>query len=334
MRGMLVGIIFSTVLCSGIFAVAPAVHALTLIPPSVELNVTPGQKIETEVKLFNETQEAVQLYTEAVNFTADGETGNPSYDFGGTVTDLSSWFQIEKGPIALTPGQRLAVPITLNIPADAEPGGHYAALFFSNTPPQEQGAGQIAIGMKLGTLFLVRVEGTIVEQGSLEEFFLEAGKSTLSRLPAHFFLRFQNTGNIHLRPAGTVNIINMFGKKAGSIDVNPGKGATLPKTIRQYEAAWEKERVQETTGNIWTRFWKEFSNEKNNFALGKYTANLSIIYGLSSDQHASAQVSFWVIPWRVLSVGLAALVILLILVVVLLKRYNAWIIKRAHEKKS
>jgi hypothetical protein len=45
----------------------------------------------------------------------------------------------------------------------------------------------------------------------------------------------------------------------------------------------------------------------------------------------SSTVSFWVIPWRILSVWAVVAVLVIILVIVLIKKYNAWIIKKAQK---
>lgn len=301
-------------------------QALTLIPPSFELQVDPGQSTELEVKLFNETQKAAQLYTEVANFTASGETGQPAFDFDNP-SDLKSWFEVETGPFMLNPGERKEINIKINVPQDAEAGGHYAALFFSTKPPELKETGKIAIGTKIGTLFLLKVNGDVVEAGKIKEFTTD--KNVYNRLPTDLALRFENTGSIHLRPQGTITITNIFNSVKTKIAVNSGKGATLPKQIRKYDMIWEKGIVSEVNGNVIADFFTELGNEYNNFTFGKYTANLTITYGANNDLQDTATVSFWVLPWRILTLVLIILVVLVVLFIILIKRYNAWIIKRA-----
>lgn len=317
----------------GFFCLAQEAQAITLIPPSYEFQTAPGQTVETTVKLFNETTESIILYPETRNFTAAGESGVPTFDFEAPIEGLSSWLQLEGGSFILEPAQRVELDVTIKIPQDAEPGGHYAALFFSTSPPKTEDEGQISIGSKIGTLFLVRVEGEVVEQGLINEYFLGEHQSMLNRLPAEFYIRFQNSGNVHLRPTGTVTVTNLFGKETASIDVNEAKGATLPDTIRKYEAIWEKSQVKETTGNIWSNFWKEYSNEWNNFAFGRYKAMVDLTFGTDSKQTTTGELSFWVLPWRVIVIFALILVAIVFLLIFLIKRYNAWLIKKTQTKK-
>ncbi|MFA6272529.1 MAG: hypothetical protein WC693_05520 [Patescibacteria group bacterium] len=324
-------LILGALLIVGGFFVIPEVQALTLIPPSFETSVDPGVTTETTVKLYNETQDTLNLYPEVVSFTAEGETGNPTFDFNAPIEGVASWFTLPEGPITLTAGERKVIDIKITPPLDAEPGGHYATVFFGTSSPNLEDPGSLALSTKLGSLFLLRVFGDIKESGNISEFGLSGDKNTLSRLPVTFFTRFQNEGNIHLRPSGTIKITNMLGGDTANLEFNPKKSCTLPDTIRKYETIWEKDQIQETTGNFWNKFWTEFSNEKNNFALGRYKATISLDAGnLVQD---TATVTFWIMPWRVISVALVVLALIVVLLIFLIKKYNRWIINKARKRK-
>ena len=109
----------------------PSARAITLIPPTLELGLTPGQPLKTVVKLFNETSGTIELYTEVRSFSAKGETGQPSFNFNTESIGLSTWVDMETGPIILAPGERYEVPVIITPPTDADPGGHYAAICFT-----------------------------------------------------------------------------------------------------------------------------------------------------------------------------------------------------------
>lgn len=310
------------------FFLAPQVSAITLIPPSMELGLTPGQPLNTVIKLFNETTDTIELYVEARNFSAKGETGQPTFDFNAEQIGFSTWIELEEDLIILEPGERYEVPITINPPQDADPGGHYAAVFFSTAPPE---SGQVRVASKIGTLILASVEGEIAQAGNISEFIIKSGESVFNRLPVEFLARFQNTGNVHLKPTGNVVITNLFGNTSDTLDFNAGMGATLPKTTRKYETKWEKGVVNGEQGNFWSNFWREYGNERENFALGKYTAQLNITAGTNEAVKDSATVSFWVIPWRVLLVWAVVIVLVLLVIILGIKKYNKWIIKKSQK---
>ncbi len=312
-----------------IFFVTPTAKAITLIPPQIEVGLKPGTEYNTVIKLFNETEKTISLYTEARSFTAKGETGQPEFDFDSEPSGISTWMNVEEGPIVLAPGERYQVPLVISPPQNADPGGHYAAVFFSSSPPE---TGQVTISTKVGTLVLARVDGEIVEQGSIVGFDTSDGKSSFNRPPVEMFARFQNSGNVHLRPAGTVEVKNMFGKVSDSIEFNASRGATLPDTTRKYDIVWEKAQVGDTTGNAWSSFWKEYSNEWDNFALGKYTATLSVTAGSTDSVTDTASISFWIFPWRVLVIWGLIVIAGIFLLIVAFKKYNAWIVRKSKSK--
>ncbi|MFH0804730.1 MAG: hypothetical protein V1916_00880 [Patescibacteria group bacterium] len=328
-RAVYIKTIFAVLLAAGFWfgvAASPA-QAITLIPPSLELGLTPGQPLKTMVKLFNESLSQVTLYTEARNFTAKGDTGQPNFDFVGTEQiGLSSWVQMEKGPIVLEAGQRYEVPVTITPPANADPGGHYAAIFFSTSPPEE---GQVRVASKVGTLILASVEGLVAERGSIAEFTATGAKQWYSRLPVELSVHFRNEGNVHLKPGGTVTVKNIFGRTSATLEFNASKGATLRETTRRYGLLWERGAVDATSGNAWSDFWREYGNERRNFAIGKYTLTLNLVAGTDSSVQDTAALSVWVFPWHICLIWLVAAALAVWLVMFLVKRYNRWIITKA-----
>lgn len=305
-------------------------RAVTIIPPSLEFSVQPGETIETKVKLFNETADTLTQYSSVANFQAKDETGTPAFADENDLTDLASWITIDAGPFALVSGDRLEIPVTISVPANAEPGGHYAGIFFSNQAPDVTGqGGQIGIAAKVGSLILVRVAGDISERASIAEFGSDGGETMYNRLPVDFVLRMQNQGNVHVRPTGTVTVRNIIGGTTRELTVNPTLGAVLPASTRRFDMTWERSAVDEKTS-----FFKEFANEWQNFALGPYTANLAITYGLANDKTATATYSFWVLPWRVLLTTIVLIVLLIWGISWLVGRYNVWIVKKASVAKT
>lgn len=321
--------IFAILFSLGV-AFSPTASALTVSPYLAELSLTPGVATKAEIKLFNETEKTLTIYPEIVSWAAQDETGTPAFDLEAEVVGFPTWVKLPDGPFLLDPLETTVIPITITTPEDAPPGGHYAAVFFSENPPETTGASQVAIGYKVTTLYLARVAGDVLAQGSIRS--LTTSHTTYNRLPVDFFIRFENTGNIHLRPTGTITVTNMFGKTTGEIDVNVTKGATLPEQIRQYTATWERHVADSEGAGGWTGFWTEFGNEWNNLALGKYTATTN----LSSETEEgflthSAETAFWVFPWRVIIVVVVGALAILFLLFCLMHQYNKWIIKKAHE---
>lgn len=313
---------------SGICFTARPAEALTLVPPSIEFSAQPGQTIDQgKIKLFNEEQDPISVFTSISNFTAKDEAGNPNFDFEETLTDLADWIDVGGGPFTLQPGDKIEIPFSIKVPADAEPGGHYASIFFGTDPSiKPEDGGQVSIRSLLGSLIILRVAGDVREQAAVASFE-PAGKTTLSHLPVTLDLRLQNQGNVHFRPQGKIVIKNLFGGESTQITLNEANGAVLPDSIRKFSTTWFKHDQIDEGGNFFT----QLASEWRNFALGPYTATATISYG-QSNITLTANTKFTVIPWRVLTVGALIIALVIFFLVFGIRRYNRAIINRAQHK--
>ncbi|MEK7570086.1 MAG: hypothetical protein AAB515_01410 [Patescibacteria group bacterium] len=330
-------------LTSGILAIALGIaglltgtnpaQALTISPPSIEFTVQPGNQAEFVVKLYNEGDTKQELFVDATTFSSGPDEGLPVYDFGTPKEDIATWITLDPAPVVLEPQGRKEITITVDVPADAAPGGHYGIVAFSSKLPAATGANQpqLAITQGIGTLLLVRIEGEVIESAALTAFSTVA---RTNRLPVTFNTVYQNTGNIHLKPSGEITITGMSKKVVGTIAVNPTKRSTLPKTSRSYDAVWEKGVVTATASNAWGKFWEEYSNERANFGFGKYTATLALTAGQTGGVVTNATTTFIVFPWHVLLVWGLGFIIVLVVLIVLIKRYNKWVVAKSQAGKN
>jgi|SRR3989344_549862 len=311
------------------FSFVSSADALTLSPPRFELEGDKGSVIQGTVKLFNEGQSEKTFYVTYENFEAKGETGTPSFVPG--TTDLATWITTEPN-IIIKPGEEKLVKFAINIPNDAEAGGHFAAIFWSTTPPPKEST-QLSIGAKIGTLVLLRVRGNITEEGGVLEFGATNHKKYYNSLPIEFYYRFQNAGNDRVKPAGIVKIKNMFGFTANKLSGNPQEGNILPHSIRRIMTVWGDDTGDfyypiEEGDNLAVKYWKGMKREWHNFAFGRYKAILDIIYG-STNKETKSSFVVWVFPWRLTTTILIFLIIIFWFGRHEIRKYNEYIISRA-----
>lgn len=320
MRFRTASLLVLSVILAGVFGTRSA-EALTLVPPSLEYSGVKGQTYESKVKLLNNENRTLVLTPSTANFGAKDETGEPDFKFDAPSADLSAWIQIDKAQLTLEPGETKEVPFTIAVPADAEPGGHYAGIFFASGG-SASGGGQIGVQSKLGTLVILTVDGAIREQAAISSVKLD-GSSNLSRPPVNLNVRIKNSGNVHVKPKGKVTILNMFGGEVETITLPQDKNV-LPGQTRLFEVAWAKNSTETKKGN----FFQEIGAEFSNFALGTYTANVEATYG-QSDKTMIGKVQFMIIPWRALLVITLGLLLIIIVFTVGLKSYNQMVIRKA-----
>lgn len=322
-------ILFAVILIGASFFVHEKARALTLVPPSLEYVAKPGETVDGILKLINEEAETRTLYLSTANFTAKGETGVPNFLFDEVNTDLASWITVSAQEVTLESQRTQQVPFTITVPQTAEPGGYYAGIFFGTQPPTGAGTGQIGIGSKIGTLIILRVEGDVFESATIEEFGFDVSRTTFNRLPLNFIVRVRNSGNVHVRPTGTLTVRNMLGGESVSLLINQTQGAVLPSSVRRFDALWKKQADDAERGN----FFQELGREWKNFGLGNYTAAVTIEYG-QQRQALTASTTLTIFPWRVLLMSAVIVVLVILLLVVLIRSYNAMIIRRAMKGKN
>ncbi len=271
----------------------------SISPPIMEINLDPGDLVEKRIKLSNPLDHAVRMYPIVYDFIAKGEEGQQTFippTSDSKSFSLASWISYTRSVVSLASNEEDVLDFKIQVPKDAEPGGHYGVIFFSTAAGEaEAKPGQISISGMVGSLILVRVSGDIREKASIEEFSVP--RWSLNG-PIKFVTRIENLGNVHFKPRGSINISDWRGENIESFDLNPNSGNVLPESIRRFEREW-----------------------KNQGKWGRFTAKVSTTYG-DRKQKLESEVVFWIIPIFILIIIGLMLVIFAIFVVWLIRRRN------------
>ncbi len=231
---------------------AQAGRSLTIIPPKFDgLFSNPGDTLVEQIRVRNDSDTPVTYAITVEDFTTSGEEGQVVLEEGESdlTYSLASWIELETRDIILQPMEEKVVTFVVNVPRNAEPGGHYASILFQSSVDQVPGGA--AVAQRVGSLVLLRVSGNVVEDATLETFstpnYQKSG-------PITFSLRVKNDGNVHVQPQGTIVIKNMLGRKVAEIPLDSRN--VLPAAVRRMDTVWNQERL-----------------------LGRYTATLIAQYG-------------------------------------------------------
>ena len=247
------------------FTIAHA--SLSISPLKHELTIEAGQQKSEVIKVTNNSNSAITLYTSKEDFIAGDDTGTPTFvkpqNETSDIYSLSNWITIENNNITLAKNETREVRFTVKVPPKGEPGGHYGAIFFSPGAPS---GSQVAVVQRLGVLILINVPGDIQVVGNLNGFQIGVKKETtftelsdFKDFPIVFETKFKNDGNTHLKPTGKIELVDENGdtlKNVGKeaivspagafigenmvdyIPVNDGLGNVLPKSERRFESTW------------------------------------------------------------------------------------------------
>src|SRR3990167_10979838 len=128
---------------------------LEVSSPIYEYTITPGKVQQDIVKIKNVGAGEQTFYPEVLDFKSDNKSGTPIFlnkgEDSGTYS-LAKWISVSTEGIKLAPNQSTAINFNITVPADAEPGGHYAGILFSTQPPDPSGTNQIDFSSKFGSL--------------------------------------------------------------------------------------------------------------------------------------------------------------------------------------
>lgn len=290
-----------------------AANGLQISPALVQLNGERGKSYTVELKVLNVTGSDLSFKSSVNDFAAKDETGTPSIlldETTPTPTSIKAWVSSIPS-FTLKARETKTISAIITVPNNAAPGGHYGVIRFSGTAPELSGTG-VGLSASAGTLFLVRVAGDITERIILDTFQATSNDKPSSLFeygPITFLTRFKNVGTIHVQPKGTILIQDSFNNKVASLDVNAEKGNILPSSTRRFESTLDQK-----------------------WLFGRYTATITIGYG-TQGQAIVETTSFWVIPYKLILIGLALLVTALYVLRIAVKRYNKYIITQSRKKK-
>ena len=273
-------------------AAAPLPVAIN--PTRLEFTAAPGGHIESAFKLWNGTDAFLPVHLEAMDVGPQDELGHAAVEAEDAANSLKAWITPVYPDLGVAPRQEIALPFSLDVPANADPGSHWGAIVAVTAPVM--GGGGAAVQVRTGTILLVRVLGDAKEQLTLDSLSMPRFAESP---PIALEARFKNEGTVHEAPTGEIEVRDMLGWLVATATL-PVRNV-LPGAIRKSEIS--------VGDGLW---------------LGRYAVSLHATYGDNGQELASMQY-VWVVPWR--TQGWKALLAFLLIAFVIWKRRNfgaAW----------
>jgi hypothetical protein len=321
---------------SFLFFMAPKVHAatpsgatntgsyLTTSPISVDLTIKPGQTQSTTLSVQNDSSVPETISVKLDKFAANGNFGAATIT-PPDVTDPSvQWVHFSKTTFVAQPGIWTTITMTISLPNYASLGYYYAVVFIPKSAQISQSLGDQIKGSNAIFVLLDTSSSNEAKQLSLTDFSSLSGLYQF--LPATFNILVKNTGNIHLIPQGDIYISRTpNGKVIDTLDINSGLGNVLPNSSRQFTTTWtdgfpsfEAKKIdgQALTikdGQPVEQLRWNYSEPLSKIRFGKYYAHLVLVYNNGNrDIPLNAYLSFWVIPWKLILIVVAAIVAVIV----------------------
>jgi|GEM_PF-2015648 len=305
----------------------------SIFPSKLEIEVERNQHLKEEINIWNKSKVAMPIEAKVLNFTAEDYTGTMIFDPGLPGASLerigedisfnpAKWITLENPYFILDPEGSEKVKVSIDIPENAEPGGHYAVILFEPKLPSFYfKEGQSRAIPIIGVLFLfsVEVEGlvrvaeslTIVEFTIPEDLHLKRLENLMANLTglftealaaekkiftiveaSHlpFTLRIKNNDIYHIKPFGKLEILTTEGKKVGETEIK--KTTILPGKIRNFPVEFKPD-LPEILEKYLPASILNFISQ--NLLFGKFKANLLLEF---ESGMIKKEMDFWVFPWK------------------------------------
>lgn len=272
---------------------SPVGNGFRISPVRSEFTIEKGKSQTFTITLENPSSTPLKAHPVVNDFIAsedeggeprlilDADTIPPRNDFKSLVSPLED--------ITIPGNQRKDIQVTITVPSRAEAGGYYGAVRFIPILPTEEGR-NVALTASIGSIVLVQVPGEIREQLTLLQLSAAQGKTARGFIiggDVSVLTRLKNTGNIHVKPFGKVQVKNMFGKVVYEYEFNntDPRANVLPDSIRKF--------IDPLPKKTW---------------FGRYTIVSNLTYGTGGGNLLSQKATFWYFP-TVIFYGLLILLV-------------------------
>lgn len=267
---------------------------ISVSPTVFELSANPGETLDNSFRIINGTDQDISLTATPKNFTAEGEDGGVELTEEDTSFSLASWISVTPSQVSVPARGSQTFEFSIAVPSNAEPGGHFGSVIVQTEAVAVDSTGA-SVSQEAGPLILVSVSGDIVEAANIIDF--KASKGFWHNGPVALETRVENQGNVHFKPSGTISIKDMFGNEVTKINLEERN--VLPGTIRRLINEWSP-----------------------GFAVGRYTADLSIVYGNDSSID-TATTTFIIFPYKIIVPALLGIIALIVISIKSRKRLAA-----------
>jgi hypothetical protein len=207
--------------------------------PYLSYTAAAGSSVTDAITIYNygNVPQTFRIYAADAFNTEDG-----SFDVlpgDQTSADAGAWVKIPQENLTLPPGQQATIPISIDIPADASPGDHVAAILASS---RAEGTGPdgkvIALDRRTGTRLYIRVAGPVEPKLTIEGVSVSYSPA-LNPLDGRATVTYTvaNRGNVRLGGTSSASVGGPFGLFAKDgptqelAELLPGESVTYTTTI-------------------------------------------------------------------------------------------------------
>jgi hypothetical protein len=230
-------IIWGSLIISILLFLLPAQgYSLSISPPTVVLQTSPGETRTSVINVFNEKgigHYKISVYATDIGFDKKGQRifKRP----GGFPNSFAKNIKISPEEFEITDRKGKDVKITLEVPKDIV-GGHQSIVFFEATPiPSKFKKKQrMLVRTRLGATILHEIKGTVNLKSRIRSINVSPPTAAKSM---GFNLEVVNDGNTHFYGSAIIAVLNNDDHYIGNINIP--KTLILPGRTQKLSGEWK-----------------------------------------------------------------------------------------------
>ncbi|HSX37174.1 MAG TPA: hypothetical protein VLG13_03640 [Patescibacteria group bacterium] len=285
---------------------------LTASPLPIDLSVKPGGAVSTPLKVQNTGSQTVRVKVTLMKFKANGTSGKPEILDLTPLDTYIDWVSFSETSFQAEPNVWHTITMTIRAPKEAAFGYYYAVVFSESDTNQTLTSSQhnIVHGA-VSSLVLLDVNAPGEKRTLTVKSYVSARK-IYEFLPADFTVVVHNSGNVHAVPSGDIFISRDKKNDIAHMAINASGGNILPGTDRLFTASWSDGFPSYQTKRVNGQILSDKSGKPmrvlswdglnlSKLRIGHYYAHLLLTYNDGTrDIPVEGDLSFWVIPWRLI----------------------------------
>jgi len=207
-------------------AISQISFALRISQLGFDLNVPQGERKEFSLRVGSDEAGVTIFNVSLIDWNRNLKGENQWFEKNTLPRSCANWISISSTQFQLKKGEVKEINFVIDVPQDAK-GTHWAAIYIKPSPvsPSQEGT-----AIQAYIEFKVKIHET--PAGTEEKKGKVTGIELLEINPLKMNIIFQNTGNVHLRPQGKIEITDTTGKTVKKIlipefPILPGAGRLL-----------------------------------------------------------------------------------------------------------
>lgn len=283
-------------------------------PTSEKLKLSPGEKYNGELVVWNLTEKAIDYQIVVRGFKQiENQPGTAilltEEEEERALYTATSWLTMDLTQLTLVPNKNEKLFYEINVPKDATKGEYTVMIsFISDNETKLSGTGATTT-LSAGMPILVKIGDEFVENAELLDFYTSSNFFEYPNLT--FYTRIKNLGDTHISPTGEIILTNIFNQEIATIPFNPNGQSILRDNSGNYETIW----------NLGT-----FLTKDKAIVLGPIKAKLIVTYRSFQPGFAplTSEISFWILPWKLILIALVAIISIIVIIKVVKKKKNVY----------